>query len=262
MAACVRLKSAGLAPLLAGLGDSWVDYTLFNAYAWTYLGEKDMRALYLGALPYTDNRCALALKRIAELKPYLYPGCESMPNKEAEINFSNGKAAMMINGSWAVNVYAGLNPNLRLGVFRFPKPAEAQYPMKVMGGIGKGCLVAQSSPEQVEAVRFLQWFLSPEQQIRMAKQARELPANVRALRDINPLLRNFAEGMNAMAPDLKVEENNEVKETLSKGIQILLLGRARRKKSCRLRSKSNVKHFPNSIYCECTLKNKKTIFEI
>ncbi len=219
-----KLKKAGVPPLLAGLGDLWVDYKLYNAYAWTYLGEQQMRALYAGELPYTDVRNVQALTRIQELKDVLYPGCVSMPNKDAEINFANGKAAMMINGSWAVNVYAGMNPNLKLGVFRFPKPDDAKHPMKVMGGIGKGFLVAANSKHPKEVKAFLKWLLSTSQQVRMAKDARELPANQRAMQDIDPLLKNFAAGMNELAPDLKLEEKKAVEEFISKGIQSLLMG--------------------------------------
>jgi ABC-type glycerol-3-phosphate transport system substrate-binding protein len=224
MFASARLQKAGIPPLLAGLGDLWVDYKIYLAYAWAYLGERALPEVVDGTLPFTDPRNLAALRRVGGLAAVLYPGCVSMPNKEAEINFANQKAAMAVNGSWAVNVYAGLNPDLDLGVFSLPVPADAAYPMKIMGGIGKGCLISAASPHRAEAVAFLKWFSSMPQQVRLAKEARELPANMQAAQGIDPLLKNFALGMNQLAPDLRVEERKEIQEALSKGVQSLLLG--------------------------------------
>ncbi|MBN1594320.1 extracellular solute-binding protein [candidate division FCPU426 bacterium] len=221
-----KLNEAGIPPFIAGLGDQWIDYTIFNAYCWAYLGADNMKKLYAGELPYTHEGCVKTMQLIVDLRvnKVLYPGAVSMQNKEAEINFANKKAAMMLNGSWAVNVYADLNPDLDLGVFPFPKPADAGYEMYFIGGVGKGCAVTTNSSDPEEAVAFLRWFLNKEQQVKMATEAREIPANVHSMDGIAPLLRGFAMGMNKLTPDLKLEEKNEVREVLEKGVQSIIIG--------------------------------------
>ncbi len=224
--ACEKLNAAGIPPLLAGFADLWIDYTFFNAYCWSYLGAENMKKLYRGELPYTNDGCLKALQRVVDLRVHkmLYEGSISKANKEAEIDFANKKAAIMLNGSWAVNVYQGLNPNLQLGVFPFPKPDDAQHPMYLIGGVGKGCAVTTSSKYPQETVEFMRWFTAKEQQVRLAKEAREIPANFQAMEDIDPLLRGFARGMRSLTPDIKIEEKNEVREVISKGMQSILIG--------------------------------------
>jgi raffinose/stachyose/melibiose transport system substrate-binding protein len=193
------------------------------------LGEQKIRDLWLGKLPYTDPGLVSTLKLVEDLRnnKVLYPGAISMANKEAEINFANEKAAMMLNGSWAVNVYLGMNPNLKMGVFPFPKPDDAQNPMYIIGGVGKGCAVTANSEYPEAAVAFLRWFTSKEQQVRLAKEAHEIPANFSSMDDLDPLLKGFAEGMRNLTPDLKNEEKFEVREVLSKGMQSILIGEAK-----------------------------------
>lgn len=224
--ACEKLNAAGIPPILAGFADLWIDYTFFNAYCWSYLGQDNMKKLYSGELPYTNDGCLKALQRVVDLRSnkMLNEGAISKANKEAEIDFANKKAAIMLNGSWAVNVYKGLNPDLQLGVFPFPKPDDAQYPMYLIGGVGKGCAVTTSSKYPQEAVEFLRWFTAKEQQVRLAKEAREIPANFQAMEEIDPLLRGFARGMRNLTPDIKIEEKNEVREVISKGMQSIIIG--------------------------------------
>ena len=142
MSVCQKLKSAGITPMIGGFGDLWVSQTFFRAYAWTLLGEDKVRSLYLGEMPYLTPECQQVMNYFAELrnKGCLYPGVVSMSNKEAEILFANQRAAMMINGSWAVNVFTQMNATLDLGVMPFPKLKEAHYPMVVIGGLGQGGL--------------------------------------------------------------------------------------------------------------------------
>ncbi|MBN1596605.1 extracellular solute-binding protein [candidate division FCPU426 bacterium] len=226
LACADKLKAAGLAPMIIGLGDLWLDYTLFIQYAWPYLGKDNMEKLFAGELPYTHDGCLRAMERLQELgaRRLLYPGCISMANKEAEINFANRKAAMMMNGSWGVNVYQELNPNLDLGVFRFPKPPDAEYPMYLIGGVGKACAIARKTRQPEEAVRFLQWFLAEEQQSWLAAEGNQIPANIRAARKVKPGLKPFADGLGDLAPVLGIEELREIQEEISKGVQTLLLG--------------------------------------
>jgi ABC-type glycerol-3-phosphate transport system substrate-binding protein len=224
-----KLNAAGIPPFIVGFGDLWIDYTFFNAYSWAYLGEQKIRDLWLGKLPYTDAGLVSTLKRVEDLRDHkiLYPGSTSMANKEAEINFANQKAAMMLNGSWAVNVYKGMNPAINLGVFPFPKPTDAQFPMYIIGGVGKGCAITANSEFPEAAVAFLRWFTAKEQQVRLAKEAHEIPANFNSMEDLDPLLKGFAAGMRNLTPDLKNEEKFEVREALSKGMQSILIGEAK-----------------------------------
>ncbi|MCD4814472.1 extracellular solute-binding protein [bacterium] len=222
-----KLNAAGISPFVAGLSEPWIDYTFFNAYCWTYLGKENMKKLYTGELPYTNDGCLKAMQRVVDMRVHkiLYPGTINMNNKTAEINFANKKAAMMLNGSWAVNVYQGIaSDELELGVFPFPKPVDAEYPMYLFGGVGKGVAVTTSSEYPEEAIAFLKWFVDKDRQSQLAKESKQIPANSDSLSQIDPLLKGFAQGMTRLNPDIKLEEKNEVREILSKGLQSIILG--------------------------------------
>jgi ABC-type glycerol-3-phosphate transport system substrate-binding protein len=222
-----HLLAEDISPFMAGFGDLWIDYTFFDAYCWTYLGKDNMRKLYSGELPYTNEGCVKALQRVVDLRAnnILYAGSVALPNKEAEINFANKKAAMMLNGSWGVNVYTGItSEKLDLGVFPFPKPDDSEYPMYLIGGVGSGCAITNNAEDPQEAIAFLRWFTSEKQQVRFAQEAHQIPANFQAMDDIDPILQGFAKGMRHLTPDIKLEEKWAVREVLQKGFQSILIG--------------------------------------
>jgi ABC-type glycerol-3-phosphate transport system substrate-binding protein len=226
MSVCQKLKSAGVTPLIGGFGDLWVSQTFFRAYAWALLGEDKMRSLFLGETPYLMPECQQVMNYFAELrnKGCLYPGVASMSNKEAEILFANQKAAMMINGSWAVNVFNQMNPTLDLGVMPFPKLKEARYPMVIIGGLGQGAAIPANGKHQQAALDFLRWLTALPQQERWAREPNGFPALLAAQASINPKLKPFVLGMNELPPNLFLEERREVLEAMGKGMQSILIG--------------------------------------
>lgn len=220
-----KLKQAGVPVLLAGEGDLWVNNVIFRAYAWPLLGEDKMRSLYLGELPYTSNECREVLKYFQAWRDqgFFYPGSVSLSNKEAEILFSQNKAAMMINGSWAVNVFAQMNPELEYGVIDFPRPDQAPFPMYTIGGLDRAAIVTANAREPKAAVQFLRWLTALPQQLRWARVPFGYPAVLEAQTAIHPKLEPFVNRMNHLAPNLFLEERAEVIEALNKGMQSFLL---------------------------------------
>ncbi len=223
-----KLKKAGITPLIGGFGDLWVSQTFFRAYAWALLGEDKMRSLFMGEIPYMAPECQQVLNYFAELrnKGFLYPGVASMSNKEAEIMFANQKAAMMINGSWAVNVFSQMNPTLDLGVTPFPKLKEARYPMHIIGGLGQGAAIAANGKNIPAAMDFLRWLTAAAQQERWAREPNGFPALLAAQDHINAKLKPFVLGMNELPPNIFLEERYDVLETMGKGMQSILIGEA------------------------------------
>lgn len=221
-----KLKEKGVIPLSIGFGDLWMIGAFMEPYAWSYLGKEKMRSTLLGRQSYMVSEWGKVLKLFEDLKDsqILVKGSVTSPNKESEQLFSSGKSAMIMNGSWGMSVFRGMNPNLNYGVMRLPKAEDAPYPMYVRGGVGSGAAVTTSSKRQKESVDFLKWLTAKEQMLKYGNKGYDLPANRACTADLDPALRQFSMALNDLIPDINLSEKFEVQEALWKGVQLILIG--------------------------------------
>jgi len=222
-----KIKEAKLQGLVSGWGELWMIDCLANNYAFNIMGKDKVLATIKGEIPYTDPdwiKVLTVFKKMQEAG-VLASGLVTMVNKTAEQYFANGRAVFAFNGSWCVNVYKGMNPNLRFGVM-FPPRASDKYPMSIWGGAGSSFMVNARSQNVEEAVRFLRWLSDTEQQAFLAEVTNNLPANKNCASKISPILAAFAEGLeDATHPNLwGVSEFPAVIEAFDKGIQSIIIG--------------------------------------
>jgi raffinose/stachyose/melibiose transport system permease protein len=122
-ALCDRIKAAGIAPVsLTGIYQNYPDAFLRSAYfnlaggaAWTALNEMAPGAR-------TDSRyvrAANVLQRITQ--NYTLKGWEGATHTAAQLGFLEGRAAMVVSGSWMIQEMKGKIPaGFELGVMNFP----------------------------------------------------------------------------------------------------------------------------------------------
>ena len=98
------------------------------------MGEEKIFATYRGQVKYTDPDWIKVFNVFAELrdKGVLIDGIVTKGNKYAEQDFALERAAFAFNGSWCVNVYHDMNPDLDYGVIP-PPPISTAYPLKNLG---------------------------------------------------------------------------------------------------------------------------------
>ena len=196
-------------------------------YAFNLMGEKKVLDTLRGKVSYTDPDWLKVLGLFDQIRreELLVPGVVTMINKTAEQTFANGKASFAFNGSWCVNVYRGMNPNLNYGVMLPPRVSES-YPMRIWGGAGSSLMVNANSQHQKVAVDFLKWLSGPEQQASLARDTMNLPANKNSLGQLPPLLAAFASQMDMTTHPSQwpVSEFPTVIEAFDKGIQSILIG--------------------------------------
>ena len=222
-----KLKQADIKGFVSGWGETWLIDCFASNYAFNILGEKDVVATIEGKIPYSDPRWVEVFSLFNELarKQLLLGGIVTMGNKTAEQLFANEKAAFAFNGSWCVNVYKGMNPDLQYAAM-LPPAAGKSHPMAIWGGAGTSFLVNGRSKNITEAVDFLKWLTAKEQQVFLAKETLNLPSNKDSLADIPEILAQFADDMNNVThPNvLPVQENPKVIEAFTKGIQAIIIG--------------------------------------
>lgn len=222
-----KLKAAGIQGLASGWGEIWMIDCFASNYAFNIMGEGKVLATIRGDVPYTDLDWVAVFslfKQMAE-EGLLADGIVTMINKTAEQNFANERAAFAFNGSWCVNVYAGMNPALEYGAMLPPRISQ-RHPMMIWGGAGTSFMVNDRSLQKEEAIRFLQWLSGVEQQAYLAKETNNLPSNKNSLSQIPPVLSDFAKAMdNTTHPNIwPVQEFPIVTERLNKGIQSIIIG--------------------------------------
>jgi len=221
------LKRVGITPFVSGWGELWLADCFASNYAFNIMGEDKIFATYRGQVKYTDPDWIKVLSVFARLRDegVLIDGIVTKGNKYAEQDFALERAAFAFNGSWCVNVYHDMNPNLDYGVMP-PPPISTAYPLKIWGGAGATFVVNAGSPNKDKAIAFLKWLTAKEQQVVLAQETNNLPSNKEALAVISPILGEFAKGMDQSThPTVwPLNEDPLVIEAFDKGVQSIIIG--------------------------------------
>ena len=220
-------KQQGLVGFVSGWAELWLVDCFATDYAIHLMGQKRLEATYRGEVSYTDPQWLEVLGLFEQLRTsgLLAEGVVTMVNKRAEQLFANEQAVFALNGTWGVNVYRGMNPNLDYGVM-MPPVIRKDRPMVTWGGAGSSLMVNAKSPRRQDAVAFLQWLTAEDQQRLLLAATQNIPANQLAATQLAPALAAFADDMNAVIhPRLfRVQERSVVIEAFDKGIQSILIG--------------------------------------
>jgi ABC-type glycerol-3-phosphate transport system substrate-binding protein len=222
-----KLKAAGYQGVVSGFGEIWLLDCFASNYAFNIMGEDKVQATIKGDVKYTDPDWIKVLTLFEDMKNnnLLATGTVSMINKTAEQMFSNERCAMTFNGSWCVNVYNSMNPNLEYGVMFLPA-YSTEHPMMIWGGAGASFMVNNKSSKKTEAIKFLKWLTEKEQQVFLAETTRNLPVNKESLSNIPPILQEFANDMDKTThpSNFAYIEFPSVTEVFDKGIQSIIIG--------------------------------------
>jgi raffinose/stachyose/melibiose transport system substrate-binding protein len=122
VAACDKLKAAGVTPIAAGgaNGSAWALEIGVGVIGPTIYGPGFFDEMMSGKATFEDPRWVAAVKRFAELKPYLPDGFAGVDYTTATQLFIGGKAAMFLGGSFENGSFKAQNPNLKFSMFPFP----------------------------------------------------------------------------------------------------------------------------------------------
>ncbi len=221
-----KLKAAGIHGFVSGWGEMWMIDCFASNYAFNIMGEEKVMDTIRGEVSYTDTDWIEVFNLFKEMRDagFLYSGIVTMVNKTAEQLFSNEKSAFSFNGSWCVNVYSGMNPDLNYGVMLPPK--KGKFPMKIWGGAGSSFLVNNRSLFKKETIEFLKWLSDDAQQTYLAEVTKNLPANKNSIGKLSPVLSGFVKAMeDTTHPNIwPVHEFPRVIEAFDKGIQAIIIG--------------------------------------
>lgn len=220
-------EKTGAYGFICGWGEGWLLNCLATEWAMNLMGEERFIKTIEGEVKYTDEDWVKVFSLFAQLRDsgILAPNITTMINKEAEDAFAKDKAVFSFNGSWSVNVYQQLNPNLEYAFFPLPKIVLSR-PVRIWGGAGSAFMVNAKSPFRNEAVKFLRWLTSKEQQEFLILKTNNLPAIRGCETNLSPLLKTLVDDFNKLThPNIwPRNEDSRVLEVMNTGLQQIILG--------------------------------------
>ncbi len=222
-----KLRANDIGGFASGWAETWLIDSFALNYAFNIMGEDKVMATIKGDASYNDADWIKVFKLFEEIRDVdgLVSGVVTMDNKYAEQLFSNEKAAFAYNGSWCVNVYKGMNPDLDYCAMMLPAVTR-KNPMVIWGSAGAAFYVNKNSPKAEKAVEFLKWLTEEDQQVFLIEETVNLPSNKKSLTKIPKVLSQFADDLNSIThPNIwPYEESPRVTETFDKGIQSIIIG--------------------------------------
>jgi ABC-type glycerol-3-phosphate transport system substrate-binding protein len=211
---------------VSGFGETWLINSMVMNFAHNLMGEEKIIKTFKGDIPYTDPDWIAVFSKFKEMTDHklFASGVVTMVNKSAERLFATEKAAVTYNGSWCVNVYKTMNPQLNYDTLFFPKISDL-FPVVIQGGAGSSFVVSAHSSKKEEAVQFLKWLTSKNVQITLAQDTNNLPSNKNALGQTSKILDAFVRNMdNTIHPStLPCVEDALVEEAIGRGIQSIII---------------------------------------
>jgi ABC-type glycerol-3-phosphate transport system substrate-binding protein len=212
---------------VAGFSEVWIVNSIVRNMAFNLMGRDRYIKTLEGSVPFDAPEWIEVFSRFREMadKNLLASGIVSLDNNRSERLFTTNRAAVTYNGSWCVNVYRRMNPDLRYRPMFFPRISE-EHPVVIMGGAGSSFVLSEHSAKIRKAVDFLKWLTSKEIQEFLALETSNLPANKSATDSVPEMMDAFSDDMGATIHPylLPVAEDPELEEALARGIQSIIIG--------------------------------------
>jgi len=229
LAVCETIKQTGVAPLAISGKDTWTTgyYTMSQ---WTDLERKqpgELNKLKTGEAKWTNAEFLNAYKQMEDLvtKEYFLNGKGSVgiTYDQAVLALQQGKAAMWLMGSWALDKFAADFKDFKVGVFPFPTNDATEQPLvpQVTDAILSG--VAWSK-HQDAVKKFIEFSASVESGSLQAKEQKIVSTVKGATADFHPLANEWLPWFEVAVPEPTSMLSPAVATEASAQMQKLLLG--------------------------------------
>jgi raffinose/stachyose/melibiose transport system substrate-binding protein len=191
-----KLKDAGITPIALGEGDKWPGMHIWSYLATRLCGQAGFEAAASRSGSFTDEcfvEAGTRLQELIALEPF-QEGYLGATHDEMQATFGNSKAAMELSGQWAPSVQAansvdqkGVGENL--GLFNFPAVDGGVGDVTDVIGGGNGFALGKDA--EPEAIDFVKYLTSPENQTVIAEHGSGIPVvkgGEKGLTDANMVL--------------------------------------------------------------------------
>lgn len=223
LAACEKLKAAGITPFTIGTKALWPTGGWFDYMNLRVNGYEFHMELTSGKVPYTDPRVKAVFAKWAELvKPgYFIANHAAIDWQDAVPQMVQGKAAMYLMGNFAVATMksGGLKED-QIGFMQFPQ-ITPNLPMAEDAPTDTFHIPAKAKNKE-DAKKFLAYLASPAVQAKMNATLGQLPVNNKAEKPQDVFLKQGFEmlsGAHALAQFYDRDANAEMAKAGMEGFQ-------------------------------------------
>jgi len=161
VAVCEVLEAAGITPFYGTLADAWTTLPTFNGLG-AYVAEDGFFDRLRDEEPgtsFTDD-FAEVLERQAELYGHMQDGYRGRTYDDGNAAFARGDAAMLLQGSWALNPIAQANPDVAAEIFPFPTDGADER--LLVSGVDVAVTLPKDGAHHEEAMRFVEFLFRPD----------------------------------------------------------------------------------------------------
>jgi len=166
ISACKKIKAKGIDPLIFGGKDQWPVNMIVIGMEAPLVSAVDTNwyaKLKTGEVKVTDRGTWLEVfKRLNTMKDYYNPGCLGLGYGQAPGMFAQGKAAMMLDGSWSAADIEKAKPDFEVGAFLMP--ASDKMINNKVAAVRPGFYwsIVKNSPNKQAALKYTEFLLRPD----------------------------------------------------------------------------------------------------
>lgn len=155
---CDKLKSSGKQPIEFTFKDNWTCLCPWNSMAPILQPENFLDDRLAGKTTFANTHKEIAQKFLQLLK-YAQKDYMGTSYDDGNKAFAQGKAAMMINGNWAIPEFKKTNKDFNVGLFALPASSEPSK-NKLTSGVDVLLAVSADSPAKDAAKGFVAYMLN------------------------------------------------------------------------------------------------------
>ncbi|MGP0221780.1 ABC transporter substrate-binding protein [Paenarthrobacter sp. NCHU4564] len=171
VAVCEKLKAAGVTPFYATFKDDWTiaqgwfDYSVGGQLdTLDFFGKLDAEGTEVGpgsSVSFQKDFDQPVAKMMELATKYVNKDAASRAYGDGNLAFSQGKAAMYLQGPWAFSEIAKTAPDLALGTFPLPM-TENPEDLRVRVNVDLAAWIPEASKHKDAAREFLEYLYRPE----------------------------------------------------------------------------------------------------
>lgn len=176
LAVCEKIKAAGYTPIACSAADAWC-LSLVAGYLCDRQGGPDnLEGITAGTLDWTSESYVKAGYKLIELSQYFQSTAAGDSNDQANAEFYNEEAAMLIQGSWVIGDLNGNKAEFeeKCGAFQFPSIEDGADPDRMMVKTDN-IMMSATSKKQDAAIALLKYFTDETAQKYTAEVAGKIP---------------------------------------------------------------------------------------